>query len=857
MKSISRPATVGLAVVCSLSFAALGYSQTPASPQDSSGTAAAVQALANPMEGLVFSFERTPWRDVIRWIADECDLALHYEELPAGSFSYSDSNRYSTTAAIARLNVFLQPQGFTLVRGGRLLAVINMNNSGSMRQLDTLATMVAPAELAELDDYEVVKCMFPLGELETAEALEELTPLNLMSSPTVFSRTKQLLITDTVAKLRSVKSVLEAFQPAGLGDGLQMKTFTLMHVTAEDILTVARPHLGLATGEMIGIDVSLSADLQGEHLFVSGVEEKVNLIEGLVKSLDQPQGVVSTSDGVTELRSHVVEGGNVETVYNVLQTLLAGKSLRLSMDQQAGTIVALASPDVQAEIQQTVQQLQATEADFEVIPLKSIDPYFAISLLEEMLEPPTATEKSRGRELAVDTPKIDADPGNMRLFVRAKRHQIEQIKKIVAGLDTSSSNTSSETLRILPLRGRTAEQLLETAARFWRGANAIVLYPASDDETTARQERIVAQAVQPESRFVAVGNERRTREARVLSESPNTDVPMIHCQLTARGLLVQSDDSAALDQFETHLRAIVGPSDDVPSPPVVFYLQYSRPDDALRMLAELLDGGETAKEGEAGTLVNGYVASPGSFLGSIVTSRDDTTTMMAGSLTVVADSRLNRLIAQGTTNDIERIEDYLKIIDKDNSIASVMTYGRAHVIELNYTSATEMADSIREAFAGRVASARSGQPAVPQPGSPPAPVAKNPEPDSRDSRNKNEEPGKKTKLSSDSRALEPMMTIAIHEPSNSLIVTAPDQLFQEVEQLVKAIDQRSQQTVEVLSSSNAILLQSILQPNSQTGSASRSSSSERGSSSRSSSASSSGASQSAQFLEMLKNRSGR
>ena len=54
------------------------------------------------------------------------------------------------------------------------------------------------------------------------------------------------------------------------------------------------------------------------------------------------------------------------------------------------------------------------------------------------------------------------------------------------------------------------------------------------------------------------------------------------------------------------------------------------------MLAELLDGGESAKDAEAGSLVNAYVSSAGMYLGSIVTSREGTTTMMAGTITVVA-----------------------------------------------------------------------------------------------------------------------------------------------------------------------------------------------------------------------------
>ena len=115
------------------------------------------------------------------------------------------------------------------------------------------------------------------------------------------------------------------------------------------------------------------------------------------------------------------------------------------------------------------------------------------------------------------------------------------------------------------------------------------------------------------------------------------------------------------------MQTIAGPVHLMPSPPIVFYLKYTKPDDAIRMLSELLDGGEAASEGEAGSLVNGFVSgSSGTFLGSLVISRDGTTTMTAGSITVVADSRLNRLIAQGTAGDIERIENYLKIID--NSI---------------------------------------------------------------------------------------------------------------------------------------------------------------------------------------------
>ncbi len=768
---------------------------------------------------LSFSFERAPWRDVIKWLADECGLALQYEELPTGSFSYSDAGEFSRQAAIDRVNLFLLPQGYTLVQSGRLLSVINLGDPRSMQQLDALASFTTAEQLAGLPRHEVVKCMFALGELTAQDAVEELSALQLMTTPAVFSKTNQLMITDTVAKLQSVKAILDAFQPQGLDNGTMMKSFALKHAVAEDILLVARPHLGLATGEMIGIDVSLSTDLQGKNIFVTGVEDRVKLVENLVQALDQPAARVSATQDAAELRSHFVKGGNTRMIYDVLQTLLAGESLRLSIDDAASSIVALAPPAIQNEIAQTVSQMQAGDADFEVIPLKSIDPYFAISLLEEMLDLPSSYDDPD--DVPADAPKVDADPGNMRLFVRAKPYQIEQIKKIIAGLDSAGS-TQAEHIRVLPLTGSGAEDSLKAAAKFWRRENPIVLFPSDEcGQPRAAAERVVgqlagrAQADVPlTARLVSVPTERESKSARFLTDNIRSQAPLIRCQITDRGVILQSEDAQALEEFERHLKAITGPVLTLPAPPTVFYLQYTKPEDALRLLAELLDGGESAMEAQTDTLVNGYVSSrSGSFLGSLVTSRDGTITMMSDSITVVAEPRLNRLIAQGTTQDIQLIEDYLTIIDKDSSIAENRTYGTSHVIELQHTNATEIAAAIREAYAGRITASSAGTAAA-NARAAGDPAEQRPAPRSNDEgRDQGDrKTASKSGSSQSSRDLEPKMTIAVHQASNSLIVTAPDQLFEEVENLAKLLDTRSEETIEILAPLDAAALQAVLQP---------------------------------------------
>ncbi len=776
-----------------------------------------------------FAFDGSPWKDVVQTLAETGDLALHVSDLPPGSFTYSDSRDFKIDEAISRVNLFMLAEGYTLVRSGRLLSVINLADPRSLKQLDSLAKLVTLKELDALPDHDVVKCIFPLGELDAEAAVEELSGLNLMMTPTEFARTNRILIIDTAGKLKTVRKLLESVLPDQLDNGTVVRSFELKHVDAEDVLIVARPHLGLATGEMIGIDVSLSADPEGKNLFVTGVEDKARLVENLVKSLDKPGIDLSTADGELELKSHTVTGGNLQSVYNVLVTLLADKEVRLSMDVEAETIVALGDREVQARIEATVKQLQASEREFAVIQLKTVDPFLAISLIEQMLdlgdngrlqragiEAFTRHGNTRGFDLINsvsqdDGPKIDADPVNRRLFVRAKKSQLLEIRKIVEEIDNVNAGVAAnETIRMLPVKGKQGEKLLETAARFWRGNSPVLLYPSAVTTDGQPKERVVADG--KPGKFDELFDQPLPQSAtgvRLLSTNLRGSGEPIRCQMTPNGLLLQCEDVKALDAFEAHFRTISGPVDKLAAPPVVFYLKYAKPDDALRMLAELLDGAEAAKDGEVGELVNGSVGSGySSYLGSIVTSREGTTTMINGAITVVADNRLNRLIAQGTSKDIELIEGYLKIVDKDSSITDIETYGKTHIIPLMNSQASEVAAVLEKAYANRLAkasgagAARGGQQGKPGEG-------RGEEGERREGENRGNQRGRAQ--AKPQRSLEPQMTIAVHEKSNSLIITAPEQLFADVEKLVKQLDTRSEQTVRIINMPNGVNQSQLIQ----------------------------------------------
>ena len=801
--------------------------------------AEAVETL--PPNSVRFSFLGMPWRDVIGWIAEETGSALHVDAMPPGSFTYNDPQVFSHDDAIARINLFLLPQGYTIIRSGNLLSVISLTDPRGLQQLDALAPLVTPAQLETKNRHDVVKCLFPLGPLKAEDAVEELTAVKLILPPAVFNKTNQLMVTETVDKLRSVKAILDAFEPSKLDNGTIVKNFPLKYMDAEDILTVARPHLGLATGEMIGIDVSLSSDPDGKFIFVTGIEDKVKLVEQLIQTLDLPGPGDEESDAELVLRTHKVAGGNVDLAYDVLQTLLSGReNVRLSKDETAGTVVAMASEVVQREIELTVEKLAADAVTFEVIPLKNIDAFTAVGLVEQMLDlsviDSSSSSSSRDRDSrdaqpTVEPPRLDADIENHRLFVRGTPTQIAQIKEIIAGLDqpSTASGGSDETIRIVGLFGQEAKQTLMLAARFWRLPNPIILYDDPLGHSTEPRERVVNQptetaprpAISESIQATATGNSpyvttstlTTTAAASVDSgtvlKSPSLDIKQtaINCQLTRRGLLVQCTDAEVLNQFLSHVETLAGPSGQAASEPVVFYLKYTRPEDAIRMLAELLDGGDSVASAGEG-LVNGIVMSGTSSFGSLILNREGTLTLTSESATVVADSRLNRLIVQGTSADIRRIEDYLKIIEKDASITQIKTYGQSHVIELENSIASEVEAALRQAFAGRVAENKQQAPAG-QGGAKPQPQQRpNPEGDKKGDAKRS---APQRTASQQARDLAPKMTLAVHEASNSLIVTAPDDLFREVEDLVKIIDGRGEQTVEILIPKNNQVIDEVLQ----------------------------------------------
>jgi type II secretory pathway component GspD/PulD (secretin) len=159
----------------------------------------------------------------------------------------------------------------------------------------------------------------------------------------------------------------------------------------------------------------------------------------------------------------------------------------------------------------------------------------------------------------------------------------------------------------------------------------------------------------------------------------------------------------------------------------------------------------------------------------------------SGTVSIVADPRLNALVVQANEEDLMMIDDLLTVIDQEDSQTDVQLQGKPRLIPIVYTDADNIANVLKEVYADRIIGNNRGQQQQRQPS--PEDIIKALRGGGGGGRGGggNESRGEVTK-----------MTIGVDTTSNSVIVAAPDQLFKEVEDLVKTIDQAGTQTNETL-----------------------------------------------------------
>ena len=245
-----------------------------------------------------------------------------------------------------------------------------------------------------------------------------------------FPAARQILVTETAGKLRTIRDMIARVEDPTSGGLEKIVDFPLKYVSAEEVLAIARPLLGLAEDQNFNAEISLSVDPLGTRLFATGNPDKMQLLQDLIPRIDREPSDSGTSGAEPEelsLKTYYINAADPELVLRIAQTLLANlPGVRMEVDATSRKLVALAHPDEHKMIDETIRELEGQTKRFEVIQLKRTDPQLAVLAINKFFN------LSAGEDAAPnpDDPIVDGDPLTMKLWVRATDNQLAQIKEL-------------------------------------------------------------------------------------------------------------------------------------------------------------------------------------------------------------------------------------------------------------------------------------------------------------------------------------------------------------------------------------------------------------------------------------------
>lgn len=274
--------------------------------------------------------------------------------------------------------------------------------------------------------------------------------------------------------------------------------------------------------------------------------------------------------------------------------------------------------------------------------------------------------------------------------------------------------------------------------------------------------------------------------------------------MTPGGMVIASDDPIALSDFEQMMRTLNEQTAQAGAQPTVFWLKYAKAPEAADLVTRILGGGDSGSGG-GGDLASSVLGElGGGMLGGLLGLGGGSSSGGAGpiltttgSVSIVADGRLNALIVQANAIDMLTIEMILEVIDREESPEDVRTTSKPQLIPVIYQNANDVATIVKAVYAER-SSEQGGGGRQQQQVSPQDLINA-----LRGAGGGGRGGGRGGGGGGSEQTTKPApVSIAVDTRSNSLIVTAPPQDVEDIRELVEAIDaggMQSEETVEIVS----------------------------------------------------------
>ena len=467
----------------------------------------------------VFNFRGAPWAAVLTQLADASNLSLDWQELPGDYLNLRTQRTYTAEEARDLINRHLLARGFTLLTNGEILSVANL------KKLDPgLVPPADPDELKDLRPHAFVKVVFALDYLPAERAAEELKALlsphgKLVALP----GSNRLLAMDAAKNLREVAAVLTEEQ-SGRGRERAIARFPLKHVRADRAKELLEEFLGIdpdkdalptdprqaqmvlqmrmqaaqrGGGDKGGApkepEVRLIVNDRENSLLVQAPPEQMAVIERSVEALDVPR------DPGEGLLAKIVTREEPVRIYRLARLdpelvvrLLSNSGeldpmTRIEVDAKANALVVNAPATDHLVIAKLVESLDGTDRSFEVIPLRRLPADYVAGTVKFMMG--VEEEKSDGnsrrsrysyfsygygssgddkKDEVEGRFRVDADVQKNRLLLWANPVELAEVNALLVKLgEVRATGSGRRPVRVLDVTDQQAAEILDRLETVW------------------------------------------------------------------------------------------------------------------------------------------------------------------------------------------------------------------------------------------------------------------------------------------------------------------------------------------------------------------------------------------------------
>ncbi len=821
-----------------------------------------------------FTFKNQTWPDVLQWFSEVSNATLDWQELPADKVNIVTQRKYSLPETRDLLNRYLLARGFTMLQQGEVITVMKLDKIEP-----SLVPRVERDELEEHLPYEFARVRFdvpePMDVAKTVEDVKALLTPTAKVTPLLASR--QIMVIDPVANLRDVRDLLYGEQLAAAGD-IRPELFQIRHRRADYVADQIMIVLGLDPSSRkspmelqleqqrmqllmqmqgSGKDVSQMLRQDGPPVFLA-VDRRLNtisanappkemeIIKRVVKQFDVPSNIGGLAEsGELTTKRYQTATVSADSVVTALKEIANLSPLtQLQSDSGSKTIFATATAEDHATIQGMIDRLDGSGRSIRVIWLSRRTPVDQVAgtIQALMVGEKKDDGNSRNRYYGYYDPwssrnnsssaesgfRIQADIEHNRLILMATDDEYKEVTGMLTelGVITNGRGGNPNTFRVLDARSpaETAE-LLKRIEQAWGGRNPLNINVAPPEEAPAQPPAAEPSATPPAA-APAPGEDTLTQRsggpqfllaqyseggavevetddaaaARPEAEVEAAEAPpaAINLTITADGrIVISSDDPVALDQMEDLLAELAPPPQD-------FKLYELKNSDCRDVWYNLTDYFED-------DLADDQTDRLFRIFGGSSDQSESATLGKRRKLRFIWDTATNSILVQNASAaQLQTIDKLVEIYDQPVAEDAVRRR-KTELVQVKYSRAGDIAEAVKEVYRDLLSS-------------------KDKEFQNRDGDNQRGGGGSgggrsiyysfggggDNKSSPVKMSFQGALSIGVDQVSNTLIVSAEEQIFDSIKQMITALDEqaRSETVVQVhqlTGSLNAEELQNALQ----------------------------------------------